>query len=197
MTAANSQLVSRSLRIQSIVALLLAGALLLIGPVAAYSSLFGSLAAYIPSLLFALVVVPKFGADSATFLRTAAIAEVAKIFADRSALRGRIYLGEAAFPRVVFCRHGGRHFQRPLWIAFQGRSIVQVTESWIDHQMRPKKSSLRYGWKPSTVAMRMQWLDFIPRMPLTTRWLKHRLKGRQPSGNVCQGICERRNDLPG
>jgi len=80
MTAVNNQLVSRSLKIQSTVALLLAGALLLIGPVAAYSSLFGSLAAYIPSLLFALVVVPKFGADSATFLRTAAIAEVAKIF---------------------------------------------------------------------------------------------------------------------
>lgn len=81
MTAANNQLVSRSLRIQTITALLLAGALLLIGPIAAYSSLFGSLAAYIPALLFALLVVPKFGADSATFLRTAAVAEVLKIFA--------------------------------------------------------------------------------------------------------------------
>jgi ATP synthase protein I len=80
MTAANAQLVSRGLRIQSIVALLLAGGLLLLGPVASYSSLFGSLAAYIPSLFFALVVVPKFGSDSATFLRTAAVAEVAKIF---------------------------------------------------------------------------------------------------------------------
>ena len=80
MTAANNQLVSRGLRIQSVVALLLAGGLLLLGPVAAYSSMFGSLAAYIPSLLFALVVAPKFGADSATFLRTAAVAEVAKIF---------------------------------------------------------------------------------------------------------------------
>ena len=80
MTPANNLLVSRGLRIQSIVALLLAGGLLLLGPVAAYSSMFGSLAAYIPSLLFALVVAPKFGADSATFLRTAAIAEVAKIF---------------------------------------------------------------------------------------------------------------------
>jgi len=80
MTAANSQLVKRSLRIQSIVGLLLAGVLLLVGQVAAYSSMFGSLAAYLPSLLFALVVTPKFGADSATFLRTAAVAEVAKIF---------------------------------------------------------------------------------------------------------------------
>jgi len=80
MTAANGQMVSRGLRIQSAVALLLAGGLLLVGPVAAYSSLFGSLAAYIPALFFALVLVPKFGADSATFLRTAAVAEVAKIF---------------------------------------------------------------------------------------------------------------------
>lgn len=80
MTTANSQLVSRSLRIQTIVALLLAGGLLLVGPVAAYSSMFGSLAAYIPALFFALVLVPKFGSDSATFLRTAAVAEVAKIF---------------------------------------------------------------------------------------------------------------------
>ena len=80
MTVENSQLVSRGLRIQSIVALLLAAGLMLIGPVAAYSSMFGSLSAYLPALLFALVVVPKFGADSATFLRTAAIAEVAKIF---------------------------------------------------------------------------------------------------------------------
>ena len=80
MTPANSQLVSRGLRVQSVVGLLLAGGLLLLGPVAAYSSMFGSLVAYIPSLFFALVVAPKFGADSATFLRTAAIAEVAKIF---------------------------------------------------------------------------------------------------------------------
>jgi len=80
MTSANSQLVSRSLRIQSLVALLLSCGLLLVGQVAAYSSMFGSLAAYLPSLLFALLVAPKFGSDSATFLRTAAIAEVAKIF---------------------------------------------------------------------------------------------------------------------
>jgi len=80
MTAVNGQLVSRGLRIQTIVALALAGMLMLVGPVAAYSSLFGSLAAYIPALLFALLVVPKFGADSGAFLRTAAVAEVAKIF---------------------------------------------------------------------------------------------------------------------
>lgn len=80
MTAVNSQLVSRSLRIQSVVALILAGGLLLVGPLAAYSSMFGSLSAYLPALLFAMVVAPKFGSDSATFLRAAAVAEVAKIF---------------------------------------------------------------------------------------------------------------------
>lgn len=80
MTPENSQLVSRSLRIQSVVALVLSASLLLLGPVAAYSSMFGSLAAYVPSLLFALLLVPKFGSDSTTFLRTAAIAEVAKLF---------------------------------------------------------------------------------------------------------------------
>jgi len=73
-------MVSRGLRIQTVVALMLAGGLMLVGPVAAYSSLLGSLAAYLPALFFALLVVPKFGADSGTFLRTAVIAEVAKIF---------------------------------------------------------------------------------------------------------------------
>ena len=80
MTIANSQLVSRSLRIQSIVAQLLAAALLLVSPVAAYSSMFGSLAAYLPALMFALIVMPKFGAESTTFLRAAALGEVAKLF---------------------------------------------------------------------------------------------------------------------
>ena len=80
MTVPNGRLISRSLRIQSLAALLLAGGLLLLGQVAAYSSMFGSLAAFIPALFFALVVTPKFGPDSAAFLRTAVIAEVAKIF---------------------------------------------------------------------------------------------------------------------
>ena len=75
----NGRLISRSLRIQSLAALLLAGCLLLLGQVAAYSSMFGSLAAYIPALFFALVVTPKIGPDSAAFLRTAVIAEVVKI----------------------------------------------------------------------------------------------------------------------
>ena len=80
MTTPNGRLISRGLRIQSIAALLLSGALLLIGPVAAYSAMFGSLAAFIPALFFALFVAPKFGSDSAVFLRAAVIAEVGKIF---------------------------------------------------------------------------------------------------------------------
>ncbi len=72
--------ISRSLRVQLMVSLLLAGGLLMVGQVAAYSSMFGSLAAFIPALFFALVVTPKFGPDSAAFLRTAVMAEVAKIF---------------------------------------------------------------------------------------------------------------------
>ena len=80
MTTPNDRLISRGLRIQSIASLLLSGALLLIGPVAAYSAMFGSLAAIIPALFFALFVAPKFGPDSAAFLRAAVIAEVGKFF---------------------------------------------------------------------------------------------------------------------
>ena len=60
--------------------LLLAGGLLLVGPVAAYSSMFGSLAVFIPALFFALVVYSRIGADSGVFLGTTLMAIVAKIF---------------------------------------------------------------------------------------------------------------------
>ncbi|NNE04658.1 MAG: hypothetical protein HKN15_02920 [Xanthomonadales bacterium] len=69
----------RCLRAQSLTGLALAGALLLVGPVAAYSSLFGSLAAYVPSLLFALIVLRNVGGDSAAFLRAAVLGEAAKL----------------------------------------------------------------------------------------------------------------------
>lgn len=59
--------------------MLLAGGLLLVGPVAAYSSMFGSLAAFIPALFFALLVAPKIGPDSGVFLRTVVIAEAVKL----------------------------------------------------------------------------------------------------------------------
>lgn len=60
--------------------MLLAGGLLLAGPVAAYSSMFGSLSSFIPNLLFALLVVPRMGSDSTAFLRMVVIAEILKLF---------------------------------------------------------------------------------------------------------------------
>jgi len=69
----------RSLRVQSLLSVLLAGGLLLIGPVAAYSSMFGSLAAFIPALFFAQFLARKFGPDSAAFLRAAVMAEAGKL----------------------------------------------------------------------------------------------------------------------
>lgn len=69
----------KSLRIQSLAALVLAALSLLDSPVAAYSSLFGSLAAYLPGLLFTILVMRKMGGDSVEFLRTAAVAEFGKL----------------------------------------------------------------------------------------------------------------------
>ncbi len=69
----------KSLRIQSLTALVLASLSFLSSPMAAYSSLFGSLAVYIPGLLFTVLVIRKLGGDSAVFLRTAALAEVGKL----------------------------------------------------------------------------------------------------------------------
>jgi F0F1-type ATP synthase assembly protein I len=68
-----------SLRIQSLVLVLLAFALLLVSPVAAYSSLFGGLAVFVPGLFFTVLVVRKIGGDSAAFLGTAALAEFGKL----------------------------------------------------------------------------------------------------------------------
>jgi F0F1-type ATP synthase assembly protein I len=70
----------KSLRIQSLAAVVLASLSYLAGPVAAYSSLFGSLAAYVPSLLFTVLVMRKIGSDSADFLRAAVVAEFGKLF---------------------------------------------------------------------------------------------------------------------
>ena len=70
---------SRALRLQSTVALILALSLLLVGQVEAYSSLFGSLSVYIPGMLFTLFVGRKLGASSTAFLRTAALAEFGKL----------------------------------------------------------------------------------------------------------------------
>ena len=67
------------MRVQSLVSMVLALVLLAVSPVAAYSSMFGSLAAFIPALVFALIVARSFGSDSAAFLRAAVIAEVGKL----------------------------------------------------------------------------------------------------------------------
>ena len=69
----------KSLRIQSLTALVLAALSFLASPMAAYSSLFGSLAAYLPTVLFTVLVMRKMGGDSAVFLRTAALAEIGKL----------------------------------------------------------------------------------------------------------------------
>jgi ATP synthase protein I len=65
---------------QSITAMVLAGVLLLKSPIASYSSLFGSLAAYLPGALFVLLVARKLGGDTNAFLRTAALGEFGKLF---------------------------------------------------------------------------------------------------------------------
>jgi F0F1-type ATP synthase assembly protein I len=70
---------ARSLRIQSLTGILLALLLILVSPVAAYSSLFGSLAVFLPGLMFTLLVMRKMGGDSAAFLGTAALAEFGKL----------------------------------------------------------------------------------------------------------------------
>jgi F0F1-type ATP synthase assembly protein I len=69
-----------SLRIQSLTALsLVLLSLLAGGSVAAYSALFGSLAAYLPSLVFTVLVLRKLGGDTTAFLGTAVLAEFGKL----------------------------------------------------------------------------------------------------------------------
>ena len=68
-----------SLRIQSLTAMVLASLSYLAGPVAAYSSMFGSLAVFLPGLVFTILVLRKIGGDSAAFLRTAMLAEFGKL----------------------------------------------------------------------------------------------------------------------
>ena len=67
------------LRIQSLVAFGLAAVLLAVNPVAAYSSLFGSLAVFLPAVLFATLVGSRIGQNSAVFLRAAVLGEAGKL----------------------------------------------------------------------------------------------------------------------
>ena len=57
----------------------LALGLILINPVAAYSSLFGSLAVFVPALVFTALVASKIGSDSVVFLRAAVMGEAVKL----------------------------------------------------------------------------------------------------------------------
>jgi F0F1-type ATP synthase assembly protein I len=68
-----------SLKIQSMAGIGMALVALFVGPVAAYSSLFGSLAVLLPGLGFTALVVRKMGGESTAFLGTAALAEFGKL----------------------------------------------------------------------------------------------------------------------
>jgi ATP synthase protein I len=65
---------------QLLVAVVLALGLLIVGPVAAYSSFSGSMAVFFPGLVFSLLVVRKLGGSSASFLGAVALAEAGKLF---------------------------------------------------------------------------------------------------------------------
>jgi len=67
------------LRTQLLAAVLLALVLALVGPVAAYSSLLGSLAALVPAIFFAVFVGRRIGSDSAAFLQAAVVGEALKL----------------------------------------------------------------------------------------------------------------------
>ena len=71
--------ISRSLRAQSLTGIALALGLMFINPVAAYSSLFGSLAVFIPALVFAILVASKIGSSSTAFLKAAVVGEAVKL----------------------------------------------------------------------------------------------------------------------
>jgi len=68
-----------SLRIQFMSGITLSFLVLLFGPVAAYSSLLGSLAVFLPGLVFTVLVARKLGGDTSAFLGMAALAEFAKL----------------------------------------------------------------------------------------------------------------------
>jgi F0F1-type ATP synthase assembly protein I len=67
------------LRVQSLISVALAVILLAVSPVAATSALCGSLAVYLPGLMFTVLTVRKLGGDTGAFLRTATLAEFGKL----------------------------------------------------------------------------------------------------------------------
>jgi len=74
-----AQRLKSGLRIQVFVLLGLAAVLLLVGSIAAKSSLLGGLAVFVPGLIFKMVTLRKLGGDTAAFLRTVTLAEFGKL----------------------------------------------------------------------------------------------------------------------
>jgi ATP synthase protein I len=71
--------IGRWLRAQLLAGAGLALALIPLGAVAAYSSMFGSLAAFTPALFFAVFAGRRIGSDSAAFLQAAVVGEALKL----------------------------------------------------------------------------------------------------------------------
>lgn len=71
----NLRMTRRWLRCQALIATALALALLGLGVTQATSALLGGLAVLVPSLVFAMIVAPRFGSASGSFLRAAVLAE--------------------------------------------------------------------------------------------------------------------------
>ena len=72
-------MLGRWLGTQALAGLVLALGLLPLGRVAAYSSILGSLAAWIPAVFFAAIVGRRIGSDSSAFLQSAVIGEALKL----------------------------------------------------------------------------------------------------------------------
>ncbi len=77
--AASGLSIGKWLRTQSLAAMVLSLALSPLGATAAYSSLFGSLAAFIPAVFFAAIAGRKIGSSSAVFLQAAVVGEALKL----------------------------------------------------------------------------------------------------------------------
>lgn len=77
-SVSNLRMTRRWLRWQALIAAALALGLLGLGVSQAASALLGGLAVLAPSAVFAMIVAPRFGTASGTFLRAAVLAEAMK-----------------------------------------------------------------------------------------------------------------------
>jgi ATP synthase protein I len=71
----NRRMTRRWLRCQALIAAAVTLGLLGLGMAQAASALLGGLAVLVPSMVFAMIVAPRFGAASGAFLRAAVLAE--------------------------------------------------------------------------------------------------------------------------